>query len=61
MVGLVSLLRSHNIYHELTVIPDDVHESLIHSRWIDIFSRSSDFLHRFVWEKQAPPVMSSSK
>jgi dipeptidyl-peptidase-4 len=61
MIGLVSLLRSHNIYHELTVIPDDVHESLIHSRWIDIFSRSSDFLHRFVWEKQAPPVMSSSK
>ena len=37
--------------------PDDVHESLMHSRWIDIFSRSSDFLHRFVWEKQTPPVM----
>ena len=60
MVGLVGLLRAHNIYFDLTVIPDDVHESLVHSRWIDIFGRSSDFLHRFVWEKQSPPVMTSS-
>jgi hypothetical protein len=44
----------------LTVIPDDVHESLMHSRWIDIFTRSSEFLHRFVWDKQTPPVMTSS-
>ncbi|MEO5818362.1 MAG: prolyl oligopeptidase family serine peptidase, partial [Gemmatimonadaceae bacterium] len=48
MVGLVSLLRAKGVYYELTVTPDDVHESLIHSRWIDIFGRSSDFLHRFV-------------
>jgi dipeptidyl-peptidase-4 len=60
MVGLVGLLRAHNVYFDLTVIPDDVHESLIHSRWIDIFGRSSDFLHRFVWEKQTPPVMTSN-
>jgi dipeptidyl aminopeptidase/acylaminoacyl peptidase len=60
MVGLVDLLRAHGVYHELTVIPDDVHESLIHARWIDIFSRSSDFLHRFVWEKQTPPMMTTS-
>lgn len=60
MVGLVDLLRSHGVYHELTVIPDDVHESLLHSRWIDIFTRSGDFLHRFVWEKQAPPAMTNS-
>ncbi len=51
-IGLVSLLRAKGVYYDLTVIPDDVHESLIHSRWIDIFARSSDFLHRFVWEKQ---------
>jgi dipeptidyl aminopeptidase/acylaminoacyl peptidase len=55
MVGLVSLLRAKGVYYELTVTPDDVHESLIHSRWIDIFGRSSDFLHRFVWEKASPP------
>jgi dipeptidyl aminopeptidase/acylaminoacyl peptidase len=60
MVGLVSLLRAKGVYYELTVTPDDVHESLIHSRWIDIFGRSSDFLHRFVWEKQAPPVSSTA-
>ncbi|HEU5218953.1 MAG TPA: prolyl oligopeptidase family serine peptidase [Gemmatimonadales bacterium] len=60
MVGLVSLLRARNVYYELTVTPDDVHESLIHSRWMDIFGRSSDFLHRFVWEKQTPPGSVSS-
>jgi dipeptidyl-peptidase 4 len=60
MVGLVDLLRAKGVYYELTVTPDDVHESLIHSRWIDIFSRSSDFLHRFVWEKQAPPATSTA-
>ena len=31
MVGLVQLLRAHGVYYELTVIPDDVHESLIHA------------------------------
>jgi len=60
MVGLVDLLRAHNIYYELTVEPDDVHESLVHSRWLDIWTRSADFLHRFVWDKQAPPTMSTS-
>jgi dipeptidyl aminopeptidase/acylaminoacyl peptidase len=60
MVGMVSLLRAHNVYFDLTVIPDDVHESLVHSRWIDIFSRSSDFLHRFVWDKQTPPTSATN-
>jgi dipeptidyl-peptidase 4 len=60
MVGMVDLLRAHGVYYDLTVIPDDTHESLLHSRWIDIFSRSSDFLHRFVWDKQAPPVMTTT-
>lgn len=54
-VGLVSLLRAKGVYYELMVIPDDVHESLLHSRWLTIFDRSSAFLHRFVWEKQTPP------
>jgi dipeptidyl-peptidase 4 len=52
MVGLVQLLRAHNIHYELTVIPDDVHESLIHRRWIDIFNKQTDFLKRFVWNKE---------
>jgi len=60
MVGLVDLLRNRGVYYDLTVIPDDVHESLMHKRWIDIFSRSSDFLHRFVWDKQTPPAMTTN-
>jgi dipeptidyl aminopeptidase/acylaminoacyl peptidase len=60
MIGMVDLLRAHGVYYDLTVIPDDTHESLLHSRWIDIFSRSSDFLHRFVWERQTPPAMTTN-
>jgi dipeptidyl-peptidase-4 len=59
-IGLVQLLRAHGIYYELTVNPDDTHESLIHSRWIAVWNHSTDFLHRFLWEKQAPPVMTTS-
>jgi dipeptidyl aminopeptidase/acylaminoacyl peptidase len=54
MVGLVQLLRAHGVYYELEVIPDDVHESLIHKRWLGTFARMADFLKRFVWEKQTP-------
>jgi dipeptidyl-peptidase 4 len=50
MVGLVQLLRAHDVPYELTVIPDDVHESLIHARWIETWNKMSDFLHRTVWD-----------
>jgi len=56
MIGLVQLLRAHNVYYELTVIPDDLHESMIHSRWVTTFGKMGDFLRRFVWEKQKPPA-----
>jgi dipeptidyl-peptidase 4 len=49
-VGLVQLLRQRNIYHELIVFPDDVHESLLHSRWIYTLGRMETFLHKFLWE-----------
>ena len=58
MVGLVQLLRARDIYYELEVIPDDVHESLIHSRWVGTFGRMGEFLKRFVWNgERAPSVM----
>ncbi len=60
MVGLVQLLRAHNVYYELTVIPDDTHESLIHARWIDTFGKMGDFLHRFVWDRGASAQATSS-
>jgi dipeptidyl aminopeptidase/acylaminoacyl peptidase len=45
-VGLVQLLRAHGVEHELIVIPDDVHESLLHSRWIYTWKRMGEFLER---------------
>ncbi len=53
-VGLVQLLRARNIYYELMVIPDDVHESMIHANWVDTFDRMGVFLRRFVWNKELP-------
>ena len=43
-----SLLRARNIYHELIVFPDDVHETLLHSRWLYTFDRMETFLHKFL-------------
>lgn len=51
-VGLVQLLRARNIYHELMVIPDDLHESMFHGIWMDTWNRMGVFLKRFVWDKQ---------
>lgn len=45
-VGLVQLLRAHDVDHELIVFPDDVHDSLLHHRWIEAFEASDDFLRR---------------
>ena len=58
-VGLVQLLRARGIYHELMVIPDDLHESMIHGLWLDTWTRIGKFLHRFVWEKQTATTSSS--
>ena len=49
-VGLVQLLRARNIYYELIVYPDDVHETLLHKRWLYSFSRMETFLTRFLGE-----------
>ena len=59
-VGLVQLLRARNIYYELMVIPDDLHESMIHGVWLDTWDRIGKFLHRFVWEKQTATTSSPS-
>ena len=46
--GLVQLLRAHGVYHELIVFPDDVHDSLLYSRWIYTFERMDAFLRKFL-------------
>jgi dipeptidyl-peptidase-4 len=53
MVGLIQLLRQRDVYYELIVFPDDVHESLLHSRWIYTLGRMETFLHKFLWETPA--------
>jgi dipeptidyl-peptidase 4 len=50
MTGLVQLLRQRDVYYELIVFPDDVHESLLHTRWIYTLGRMETFLHKFLWE-----------
>ena len=56
MTGLVQLLRQRDVYFELIVFPDDVHESLLHSRWMYTLGRMDTFLHKFLWEQ---PVSAS--
>jgi dipeptidyl aminopeptidase/acylaminoacyl peptidase len=46
--GLVQLLRAHNVPHELIVFPDDVHDSLLHHRWLTAFHATDDFLKRYL-------------
>jgi dipeptidyl aminopeptidase/acylaminoacyl peptidase len=57
MTGLVQLLRARDVYYELIVFPDDVHESLLHSRWMYTMGRMETFLHKFLGE---PGVKSSN-
>jgi dipeptidyl aminopeptidase/acylaminoacyl peptidase len=48
MTGLVQLLRAHNVPFELIVYPDDTHEPLLHSRYLNSFNRMSEFLARYL-------------
>ncbi len=50
-IGLVDLLRARNVYYELIVNPDDTHETLLHSRWLEIYGRIDSFLDRFLRKK----------
>jgi dipeptidyl aminopeptidase/acylaminoacyl peptidase len=46
--GLVQLLRAHGVYHELIVFPDEVHDFLVHSKWLITFNAMDDFFKRFL-------------
>ena len=60
-VGLVQLLRARGVYYELQVIPDDLHESMLHRNWVGTFGHMGDFLHRFVWNKEAAAATDGGK
>lgn len=47
-VGLVQLLRAHAVPHELIVFPDEVHEFLLHERWMKTFHAMDDFFDRYL-------------
>ncbi|MCX6544664.1 MAG: prolyl oligopeptidase family serine peptidase [Acidobacteria bacterium] len=47
-VGLVQLLRQRDVYTELIVYPDDVHDSLLYSRWLQLLGRMDGFLQKFL-------------
>ena len=48
MVGLVDLLRARGVYYELIVYPDDVHETLLHQRWLNSFAHMETFLNKYL-------------
>jgi hypothetical protein len=41
----------------MIIIPDDLHESMLHKNWVDTWERTDRFLKRFVWNKETPPAM----
>ena len=56
-VGLVSLLRAHNIPHEIMVQPDDTHETLLHRRWLPLWERMEAFLNKHLKKEAAPSTL----
>jgi dipeptidyl aminopeptidase/acylaminoacyl peptidase len=54
-IGLIQLPRARDIYFELVMVPDDLHEVTMHSRALHMFERLGDFLKRFVRDKETPP------
>ena len=45
-VGLVQLLRAQGVPHELIVFPDDVHDFLLHNRWLITFGATDEFFDK---------------
>ena len=52
-VGLVQLLRAHNVPHELFVMPDDTHETLLYKRWLPMWERMEAFLNKHLKKEDA--------
>jgi dipeptidyl aminopeptidase/acylaminoacyl peptidase len=56
-VGLVNLLRAHNVPHEIMVQPDDTHETLLYRRWLPLWARMEVFLNKHL-KKEASTTTS---
>ncbi|MFC1659838.1 prolyl oligopeptidase family serine peptidase [Gemmatimonadota bacterium] len=51
-VGLVQALRANDVYFELIVFPDEVHDFLIFDKWLQTWAATDDFFDRFIWNKE---------
>jgi dipeptidyl aminopeptidase/acylaminoacyl peptidase len=49
-VGLVQALRANDVYFELMVFPDEVHDFLVFWRWLQTWEAMEDFFRRFLEE-----------
>lgn len=58
-VGLVQLLRAHDVPYELIVFPDEVHSFLVHDRWLRTFEAMDDFFDRTLIRKEGVRVEDS--
>ncbi len=52
-VGLVQLLRAHDVPYELYVMPDDTHETLLYKRWLPMWERMETFLNKYLKKEDA--------
>jgi dipeptidyl-peptidase-4 len=50
-VGLVQALRANDVYFELIVFPDEVHDFLVFEKWLRTWDATEDFFRRFLREK----------
>jgi dipeptidyl-peptidase 4 len=60
-VGLVQLLRQRDVYHELIVFPDDVHDSLLYGRWLYLVDRMDTFLQKFLGDSATKKITVSGR
>jgi dipeptidyl-peptidase 4 len=60
-VGLVELLRAHNVPHELFVMPDDTHETLLHKRWLPLWARMEVFLDKHLKKEDGTSTSQQQK
>jgi dipeptidyl aminopeptidase/acylaminoacyl peptidase len=60
-VGLVQLLRAHNVPYELFVMPDDTHETLLYRRWLAIWDRMEVFLNKNLRKEEATTTQQLQK
>jgi dipeptidyl aminopeptidase/acylaminoacyl peptidase len=51
-VGLVQALRANDVYFELMVWPDEVHDFLVFDKWLQSWDATEDFFRRFLWERE---------